>query len=81
MSQDNSIASGDHPVALTGRVYVKAIDANGKIKPGDFLTSSSKPGYAMKAKNLKKAKGAIIGKAMTGLEDNEGYVLVLISMQ
>jgi|GEM_PF-1728442 len=81
MSQDNSIASGNHPVALTGRVYVKATDANGKINPGDFLTSSSKPGYAMKAKNMKKAKGAIIGKAMTGLEVSEGYVLVLISMQ
>ncbi len=81
MSQDNSIASGNHPVALTGRVYVKATDTNGKINPGDFLTSSSKPGYAMKAKNMKKAKGAIIGKAMTGLEDSEGYVLVLISMQ
>jgi hypothetical protein len=80
MSQDNSIASGNHAVALTGRVYVKATDANGTIKPGDFLTSSSKPGYAMKAKNMKKAKGAIIGKAMTGL-DSEGYVLVLISMQ
>lgn len=81
MSQDNSIASGDHAVALTGRVYVKATDANGKIKPGDFLTSSSIPGYAMKAKNMRKAKGAIIGKAMTGLEDSDGYVLVLISMQ
>ncbi len=81
MSQDNSIASGDHPVALTGRVYVKATDINGKIKPGDFLTSSAKAGYAMKATNTKKAKGAIIGKAMTSLDDSEGYVLVLISMQ
>jgi len=81
MSQDNSIASGDHPVALTGRVYVKATDINGKIKPGDFLTSSAKAGYAMKATNTKKAKGAIIGKAMTSLDNSEGYVLVLISMQ
>ena len=81
MGQDNSIATGDYPIALTGRVYVKANDANGKIKPGDFLTSSSKPGYAMKVKNVKKATGAIIGKAMTSLEDNEGLVLVLISLQ
>jgi len=35
----------------------------------------------MKVKNMKKAKGAIIGKAMTSLEDDEGLVLVLISLQ
>jgi hypothetical protein len=81
MSQVNSIASGDYPVALSGRVYVKADNSNGKIEPGDFLTTSAKPGYAMKVKNVKKATGAIIGKAMTSLEDNEGLVLVLISLQ
>lgn len=81
MGHDNTIASGDYPVALTGRVYVKADNSNGTIKPGDFLTSSSKPGYAMKVKNMKKATGAIIGKAMTSLEDKEGLVLVLISLQ
>jgi len=81
MSQVNSIASGDYPVALSGRVYVKADNSNGKIEPGDFLTTSGKAGYAMKVRNVKKATGAIIGKAMTSLEDNEGMVLVLISLQ
>lgn len=81
MGQDNSIASGDHPVALSGRVYVKATNLNGDIKPGDFLTTSSKTGYAMKVKKMKKAKGAIIGKAMTGLDAPDGYVLVLVSLQ
>lgn len=81
MGQDNSIASGDHPVALSGRVYVKATNLNGDIKPGDFLTTSSKSGYAMKVKKMKKAKGAIIGKAMTGLDAPDGYVLVLVSLQ
>jgi hypothetical protein len=81
MGQDNSIASGDHPVALSGRVYVKATNLNGGIKPGDFLTSSSKPGYAMKVKKMKKAEGAIIGKAMTSLDAPDGYVFVLVSLQ
>lgn len=81
MGHDNTIASGDFPVALTGRVYVKTDNSNGKIKPGDFLTTSGKTGYAMKAKNIKKAKGAIIGKAMTSLDENEGFVLVLVSLQ
>ncbi len=81
MGQDNSIASGDHPVALSGRVYVKATNLNGDINPGDFLTTSSKCGYAMKVKKMKKAKGAIIGKAMTGLDIPDGYVLVLVTLQ
>ncbi len=81
MGHDNTIASGDFPVALTGRVYVKADNSNGKIKPGDFLTTSDKTGYAMKVKKINKAKGAIIGKAMTSLEDSEGLVLVLVTLQ
>ena len=81
MGHDKTIASGDYPVALSGRVYVKADNSNGKIEPGDFLTTSGKAGYAMKVRNVKKATGAIIGKAMTSLEDNEGMVLVLISLQ
>lgn len=81
MGQDQSIASGDYPVALSGRVYVKATNTNGNIEPGDFLTSSSKTGYAMKVKKLKKAKGAIIGKAMTSLDTPEGFVLLLVSLQ
>jgi hypothetical protein len=83
MGHDNTIASGDFPVALTGRVFVKADNSNGSIKPGDFLTSSSKPGFAARVKKSKmnKAKGAIIGKAMTSLDEKEGFVLVLVSLQ
>jgi hypothetical protein len=35
-------------LALNGRVPVKVSGENGDIKPGDYLTSSSKPGVAMK---------------------------------
>lgn len=35
-------------LALNGRVPVKVSGENGDIKPGDYLTSSSKPGFAMK---------------------------------
>lgn len=48
------------PVALAGRVPVKVTDENGPIKRGDFLTTSSTPGYAMKATD----PGQIIGRAM-----------------
>jgi hypothetical protein len=35
-------------LALTGRVPVKVTSENGEIKPGDYLTTSSTPGCAMK---------------------------------
>ena len=41
MGQEGSIANGEFPIALVGRVYVKANDQNGLIQVGDFLTSSS----------------------------------------
>jgi hypothetical protein len=38
-------------------------------------------GYAMKATNRDQAYGAVIGKAMTGLDKGEGLVLVLVNLQ
>lgn len=81
MGQKGSIADGDYPIALTGRTYVYATTENGPIKPGDFITTSSKPGYGMKVKKYKKAQGAIIGKAMTSLDAGSGMVLLLINLQ
>jgi hypothetical protein len=72
---------GKQQVALSGRVYALADASNGPIRPGDFLTTSRTAAHAMKAANLKKAQGAIIGKAMSGLEKGEGLVLVLVSLQ
>jgi hypothetical protein len=80
MSQSGSIADGDYPVALTGRVYVFACAEAGEIVPGDLLTTSSRPGYAMKVTDYQKAQGAVIGKAMTSIDEN-GYVLVLVNLQ
>jgi hypothetical protein len=81
MGQEGSIADGQYPVALAGRVYVMATHEGGFIRPGDLLTSSSTPGKAMKVKKLRKAQGAIIGKAMTSLDSEDGMVLVLVNLQ
>ncbi len=67
-------------VALTGRVYVRASATNGAIKPGDLLTSSDIPGLAMKATDRERSFGAVIGKAMTGLENGNGLVLLLVNL-
>lgn len=57
---DNSPTKDGYPVALTGRVPVKVSTENGPIQPGDYITSSSIPGVAMKATK----KGPVIGKAL-----------------
>ncbi len=81
MGQRGSEADGEHPVALTGRVYVKVDASHGAIEPGDLLTSSPTPGHAMKVTDHTRATGAILGKAMTGLESGTGLVLLLVSLQ
>jgi len=81
MKQEDSITDGDLPVALTGRVYVWCDASEHAIEPGDLLTTSGRPGHAMKVTDHDKAQGAIIGKAMTGLDKGTGLVLVLVSLQ
>jgi hypothetical protein len=81
MGQAGSLADGEHPVALTGRVYCWCDAAGGAIEPGDMLTTSDTPGHAMKVTDYQRAQGAIIGKAMTLLEEGQGLVLVLVNLQ
>ncbi|MDF1808788.1 MAG: hypothetical protein P1U42_03740 [Phycisphaerales bacterium] len=82
LSQKGTIADGEYPVALTGRVwcFVDA-DANGPVIPGDMLTTSDVQGHAMKADDRNRAFGATIGKAMTSLDEGQGLVLVLVNLQ
>lgn len=80
MIQEDKLEAGEN-VALSGRVYVKANTAAGIIEPGDLLTTSSTAGEAMKAAKHDKAQGAILGKAMTSLNEGTGMVLVLVTLQ
>ncbi len=77
----DGVLDGDTPVAVAGRVYVKADASSGPIRPGDLLTTSSIPGCAMKATDRTQAQGAIIGKALSALDKGQGLVLVLVSLQ
>jgi hypothetical protein len=81
MSQQGTIADGEYPVALAGRVYVLTNNEGGEINAGDFLTSSSEKGVAKKVTNFADTQGAIIGKAMGKANDKTGYVLVLVNLQ
>jgi hypothetical protein len=79
--QQQGLLEGGRNVALSGRVYVQADASNGAILPGDLLTTSSTPGHAMKVTEYAKAQGAVLGKAMTGLSEGKGMVLVLVTLQ
>jgi len=75
------LSDGGQNVALNGRVYVLADATSSPIKPGDLLTTSDKPGYAMKVTDYPRAQGAIIGKAMGALPGGNGLILVLVTLQ
>lgn len=72
----------DHDVALAGRVYCKVDATEGAVEPGDLLTTSPRPGYAMKVTDHTRAQGAVLGKAMQPLAKGEtGQILVLVTLQ
>lgn len=81
MSQRGTVADGELPVALIGRVYVWADASGGPIEPGDLLTTSDRPGHAMKVTDHSLATGAILGKAMSGLKEGQGLILTLVTLQ
>lgn len=81
MQQEGSVAEGSHPISLSGRVYVWADASYGPIHPSDLLTTSDTPGHAMKVTDYERAQGAILGKAMSTLEEGQGLVLVLVTLQ
>ena len=72
----------DCDVALAGRVYCNVDATDAGVEPGDLLTTSVRPGYAMGVSDYTKAQGAILGKAMEKLEKGKkGQVLVLVTLQ
>lgn len=81
MGQLGSLADGEVPVALTGRVYVQVDATEAPIAPGDLLTTGALPGHAMRADDERRRSGAILGKALTGMPAGRGLVLALVSLQ
>lgn len=74
LSQEN-VLDGTHPVALSGRIYVKVV---GAVKVGDLLTTSDEPGRAMAVTDRERAFGAVIGKALESDADGDGFVMMLV---
>jgi len=69
------------PLALLGKVYCKVDASYGPIAVGDLLTTSDRPGHAMKAADPLKAFGSIIGKALRPFKEGQGLIPILIALQ
>lgn len=80
LTQQGAFTGGQN-VAICGRVYCFVDATYGAVSPGDMLTTSPTPGYAMKATDHTRAYGAVIGKAMDGLQEGRGLLLVLVNLQ
>lgn len=66
-----------NPVQQDGIIQVLFSNENGPVKKGDLVTSSLKPGIAMKATK----PGMIIGIAMENSTDSKEYVKIRIMIQ
>lgn len=77
------VAADEVPVAVLGIVPVKVSAENGAIQPGDLLTTSSTPGYAMRCKGLERCFGRTLGKALEELAPGQdsGVIKALLSLQ
>ncbi len=68
--------TGQFPIALKGRVPTLVNAENGPIAVGDPLTSSSTPGYAMRATKA----GPVVGYALEPLNGQSGAVVAFVSL-
>jgi hypothetical protein len=80
-SPEDPAATNEVPVAVVGIVPCKVTDEGGPIAPGDLLVSSSTPGYAMRGVDRSRLTGAVLGKALTGLQNGKGKIEVLVTLR
>lgn len=74
-------------IATTGRVRVRVDATKNPVAIGDLLVTGEKPGMAMKSVPLDLSgvaihrPGTVLGKALEPLQQGEGEILVLLSLQ
>jgi hypothetical protein len=68
-------------VALVGRVYCNVDARASAIDVGDLLVSSDTPGHAMKASDVARSFGAVIGKALEPCKSGRGVIPMLVTLQ
>jgi hypothetical protein len=78
---DKKARANRSPVALLGKVVVKADADYGPIEVGDLLTTSATAGHAMKVTDPVRALGTVIGKALQPLGAGTGMVRMLVTLK
>ena len=68
-------------LSITGRVWCKMDASFSPIVPGDLVTTSTTPGYGMRANDRSRLTGAIAGKALAGLASGRDLVPILVGLQ
>jgi len=68
-------------IALIGTAFCWADADKGSIEVGDLVTASSTLGHAMKATDLARSFGAVLGKALAPLRRGRGLVPVVVGLQ
>jgi hypothetical protein len=66
---------------LLGKVYCNVAADQQPIRAGDLLTTSQRPGYAMKACDPVNALGAVPGKALCSLSSGQAQIPILDTLQ
>ena len=69
------------PIALMGKVYCKVDARQSPVEIGDLLTTSRTKGYAMKAEDLNRAFGTVVGKALGSIKEGLGMIPILVTLQ
>jgi hypothetical protein len=69
------------PISVLGKASCMADATYAPIEVGDMLTTSQTTGHAMKATDINKSFGSIIGKALTPLSSGVGFVDILVTLQ
>lgn len=64
------------PVIRSGIAKVNVSSGNGQIKKGDFITSSTLPGFGMKA----TSPGYVIGIALEDAKENQGRINMAVTI-
>ncbi|HSM57138.1 MAG TPA: hypothetical protein VK879_13375 [Candidatus Sulfomarinibacteraceae bacterium] len=79
-SEEGPIAPGEYVRIVTlGAFKAIRVDASyGAIAPGDLLVSSPTPGHAMRADD--PAAGTVVGKALDVLEEGQGVIAVMVTL-
>jgi hypothetical protein len=68
-------------LSVVGCAFCNVDATNDTVRVGDLLTTSSRPGFAMKATDSARSFGAVLGKALRAQASGLGLVPVLVALQ